>query len=263
MKSEKKNSALLRRAAIILFWLCVWQIAAMLVHNSIALVGPVETLRALFVLLPTAGFWTSIGGSFAHISLGFLSAFLCGILLGALAYRFSLVREFLAPLMTLMKSIPVASFVILALLWIGSRRLSVFIAFMVVLPMIYENTLSGLNSTDIRLLEMAAVFRVPLFKKIRFIYLPALLPYLLNGCRVALGMSWKSGVAAELIGLPSGSIGERLYMSKIYLQTADLFAWTLVIIVISAVFERVVLAALGLLVKKGGDEDENLDQRAV
>ncbi len=263
MKAEKKTSALARRAAIIVFWLCVWQIAAVIVHNSIALVGPVETLRALFVLLPTSAFWKSIGGSFVHISLGFLSAFFCGILLGSLSYRFSLVREFLAPVMTLMKSIPVASFVILALLWIGSKRLSVFIAFLVVLPMIYENTLSGLASTDEKLLEMAEIFRIPLIKKIRYIYLPALLPYLLNGCRISLGMSWKSGVAAEVIGLPSGSIGERLYMSKIYLETADLFAWTLVIIVISALFERAVLGLLSLFVRKGGEADENLSQKSV
>lgn len=240
-----------RRAFIILFWLVVWQVLARLIRNPIVLVGPWETLGALRQLIPSADFWLSIAHSFQKISLGFLAAFLAGILLGSCAYGFPWLREFLEPVMILMRSIPVASFVILALIWIGSGNLSVFIAFLVVLPMIYVNTLSGLNSTDKQLLEMAAVFRIPLRKKIRFIYFPALLPYVMNGCRIALGMGWKSGVAAEVIGLPANSIGERLYMSKIYLETADLFAWTFTIIVISSWSERLFLFLLSLFERKG------------
>ena len=116
--------------------------------------------------------------------------------------------------------------------------------FLVVVPMVYVSTLSGLEHTDKKLLEMARVFSIPMWKRIHYIYVPALLPYLVNGCRTALGMSWKSGVAAEVIGIPEGSIGEQLYYSKLYLDTAGLFAWTFVIIVISALFERFFLYLL-------------------
>lgn len=129
---------------------------------------------------------------------------------------------------------------------VGSENLSVFIAFLVVFPIIYINTIAGFMSTDPKLLEMAWVFRMQGKKKLLYIYRPALLPYLISGCRVALGMGWKSGVAAEVIGVPSNSIGEKLYMAKIYLSTADLFAWTLVIIVISALFEKFFLWLLSL-----------------
>ena len=172
--------------------------------------------------------------------------------------------------MLFFKSVPVASFVILALIWAGSRNLSIFIAFIVVLPVIYVNTISGLESTDQKLLEMAAIFRLPLWKRVRFIYLPALVPYLLSACRTALGMSWKSGVAAEVIGLPDHSIGERLYLSKIYLETADLFAWTLVIITISALFEHIVLYLISRLcppsaytLLKGESSRETADRSSV
>lgn len=134
-----------------------------------------------------------------------------------------------------------ASFVILALIWIGSKNLSVFIAFLVVFPMIYVNTIAGLSSADSQLLEMARVFRMTGRKKFRYIYWPALLPYLLSGANISLGMSFKSGIAAEVIGVPSHSIGEKLYMAKIYFSTAELFAWTFVIIVISGLFEKVFL----------------------
>ena len=157
--------------------------------------------------------------------------------------------------MVLIRSVPVASFVILALIWIGSDYLAVLIAFLVVLPVIYVNTRAGLLSADPKLLEMACVFHVPALYRVRMIYLPALVPYLKAGCRTALGLSWKSGVAAEVIGLPSSSIGEQLYYSKLYLDTAGLFAWTFVIIVISAVFERAVLFLLGKLAPEESGPD--------
>ena len=159
-----------------------------------------------------------------------------GLLLGSLAYHIPFVKELLEPPMLFFKSVPVASFVILALIWAGSRNLSIFIAFIVVLPVIYVNTISGL----------------------------------LSACRTALGMSWKSGVAAEVIGLPDHSIGERLYLSKIYLETADLFAWTLVIITISALFERIVLYLISRLcppsadtLMKGESSRETADRSSV
>ena len=133
-----------------------------------------------------------------------------------------------------------ASFVILALIWAGSENLSVLIAFLVVFPILYVNTIAGLSSTDQKLLEMAQVFSITGWRKIRCLYWPALLPYLTSACRTALGMSWKSGVAAEVIGVPDNTIGEGLYMSKIYLDTPGLFAWTLVIIALSLLLEGLV-----------------------
>ncbi|MDR0922923.1 MAG: ABC transporter permease subunit [Hungatella sp.] len=235
-----------KKAGIIFLWLLAWQAASMFVHNSIILVGPLEVIQALWIQAAMSGFWKTIAFSFGKISLGFLLAFVTGILAGGAAWRFPLLKDLLEPLMSLIKSVPVASFVILALIWVGSENLSVFIAFLVVFPIIYINTMAGFMSTDPKLLEMARVFHMQGKKKLLYIYRPALLPYLISGCRVALGMGWKSGVAAEVIGVPNHSIGEKLYMAKIYLSTADLFAWTLVIIVISALFEKFFLWLLSL-----------------
>lgn len=233
-----------RRIVIIIFWIAAWQLASLLIDNTIVFVGPTDVIRAFSLLIPESGFWISIASSFGKISMGFLSAFLCGILLGSLAHGCRLLKDFLEPVVALMKSIPVASFVILALIWIGSKNLSVFISFSVVFPVVYINTLAGLESTDPKLLEMAEVFSIRLPKRIHYIYMPALLPYLISGCKVALGMSWKSGIAAEVIGVPVNTIGEKLYMSKIYLDTADLFAWTIVIIFVSSIFEKLFLLLL-------------------
>ena len=249
------NMTWLRKISICLFWLVIWQCISLLIDNSIIFAGPFEVIHALVFQLPTRGFWSTILYSVEKIGLGFLCGFSCGLIFGSLSFRFSFIRELLEPVMILLRSIPVVSFVILALIWTGSEHLSVLIAFLVVLPMIYVNTMAGLASADPKLLEMASVFQVPGFRRIRSIYIPALVPYLLSGCRIALGMSWKSGIAAEVIGVPAGSMGEQLYISKIYLNTADLFAWTVVIIGISALTEQLFMWLLRTLARKGGFYD--------
>ena len=235
-----------RSFIIILIWIALWQLAAVAIQNKIIFVGPWEALQSLSVQIFLPDFWLTIFSSWLRIALGFSGAFLLGILLGSAAGRFSLLREFLEPVVALLQSVPVASFVILALIWIGSKNLSVLITFLVVFPVIYRNVLEGIRHVDQKLLEMAQVFRFSPQKKVLYLYRPALMPYLQAGCHIALGMAWKSGIAAEVIGVPAHSIGEKLYMAKIYLSTAELFAWTFVIIIVSKVFEKLFLFLLDL-----------------
>lgn len=239
----------MKKGMIILFWLCIWQLAAVMIHNDILLVGPFQVGRALFENMARADFIRIVLCSAGRIGLGFFAAFFCALFGGALSCRYVLLEEFLSPVMTMLKSIPVASFVVLLLIWFGSAGLSFFISFLIVFPNVYVNTIAGLKSTDRQLLEMAEVFGVGGWNRFCFLYRPALLPYLTSCLKVSLGMSWKSGVAAEVIGIPQYSIGERLYMSKIYLDTAGLFAWTLLVILLSFLFEKAVL----YLLKKFGD----------
>jgi NitT/TauT family transport system permease protein len=236
-----------RKLIIIVFWMGLWQILSMVSKDKIFFVGPVDVIESLAGQLVRADFWISIASSMGKIGAGFLGAFLLGIVNGILAFRFSVIRELLSPIMSVIKSVPVASFVILALIWTGSKNLSIFIAFLVVLPIIYTSTISSLNSTDEKLLEMAEVFSMKGWYKAIAIYKPALMPYLISSCRVALGMAWKSGIAAEVIGVPALSIGERLYTSKIYIDTAGLFAWTLVIVLLSILTEKLFLILLRAL----------------
>ena len=234
-------------AAVIVFWLLVWQICSLLSPSRILFASPLQTLRALFRLCATASFWTAVAFTTGRIALGFLLAFAAGILLAILSAACRIVRALLLPLMRLIKAVPVASFVILALLWIRSANLSILISFIMVLPVIYTNVLQGIDSTDYKLLEMAFVFRLSLFRKLRYIYLPSVKPSLVSACSIALGFCWKSGIAAEIIGLPTGSIGERLYEAQLYLMTGELFAWTAVIVLVSTLFEKLVMTIIRTL----------------
>lgn len=231
--------------------LIVWQLAAALLDNELLLVGPAEVAGRLLELMATREFWQAVGFTFSRISLGFLLAFCLALLLAALGARFPVVRVLIQPYMAAVKAVPVASFIVIALLWLSGRRLSVFISFLMVLPVLYANFLQGLREADGKLLEMARVFRMSLWNRIRGIYLPALEPYCLSGCRSALGLCWKAGVAAEVIGVCGGSVGGMLYDAKVYLEIRDLFAWTLAIVLLSLGFEWAFTRCLGWLLKKG------------
>lgn len=238
----------LRRALPALFWLLVWQLAATAVGQRLLLASPLETLVRLTELAVTAAFWRSIAFTLGHILAGFFGAMVLGTAMGALSARSGWMKELLSPLLTVVKSIPVASFVIVALIWVPSKRLSVLISFLIALPLIYAAVLDGLNNVDPKLREMARVFRMTPMNRLIAIDLPAVLPGLTSSASVAIGLAWKSGVAAEVIGIPTGSIGERLYKAKVYLATPDLFAWTLTIVLASMLCER----ALRWLLKQAG-----------
>ncbi len=230
-----------RKIVFALFWILVWQILAMAVDNVILLATPVETLKAFLLLFGEPVFRQSVGASFLRIALGFLAGLFTALLLAAVSGRFPVAEELLKPVMTLLKTIPVASFVVLLLIWWGSSFLSAAICFLVVLPQIYIHTLEGVKSMDKRLLEMAQIFGVPFGNRFFYIYRPALRPFLYGSLQVSLGMCWKSGVAAEVIGISALSIGGQLYLSKISLDTPGVFAWTAVVILLSAGFEKLVL----------------------
>ena len=225
MKQTKKNRAGLLAAVV--FWLAVWQAAAMLIGQEVFLVSPLQAAAVLVQLLPQADFWQRVLFSTGRILLGFVLGALVSVLLAVAAERSTWVETLLAPVMQLVKATPVASFIILALVWVSGSSLSVLISFLMVLPVLYGAVRTGIESADGQLLEMARVFRLSPGRRLR-----------------ALGICWKSGVAAEVIGLPDGSIGDALYRAKITLSTGELFAWTFVIILLSAGFEKLFLALL-------------------
>ena len=251
---RKKTSLRLWAVA---FWLMVWQLAAMALraaypHGELLLASPVNVLLRLGQLAVTAAFWRTVAWSAIRIFGGFLISTVLAVVLAALAAWKTWFRELMAPLAAAIKAVPVASFIILALVWLNSRSLSLFISALMVLPPVYLNVLEGICRTDRRLLEMARVFRVPLGRRLRGIYLPQVMPYFRTAVSLGLGLCWKAGAAAEIIGLPAGSMGERLYTAKVYFQTADLFAWTVTIVAVSVVFERLFLALVDRLMGKAG-----------
>ena len=222
----------------------VWQAAAMIIDEQILLVSPLNVLRRLTTIWKEDEFFATVANSFLHILSGFFGGLIIGIALAVISGKFKILEYLLAPYMITVKTVPVASFIIIALIWISSSELSSFISFLMVLPIVYTNVLHGIKNTDGKMLQMADIFKLKWSERMVYIWLPQIKPFLLTAVSVSLGLSWKSGIAAELIGLSEGSIGEALYLSKNYVNTLDTLTWAVILVIISVFFEKLVLFGL-------------------
>ena len=151
----------------VLLALLFWQIVAMILNRSFLLSSPVEVVKALFELGGKNVFWMGLGKSIFKILLGFLAGGGVGIFLAGLSYRFKLFEIYISPYIMVIRSVPVASFVIIILIWLGSEALSVLVCFFMVMPIFYANTLEGLKSVDVKMLQMAKIYE--LGQKAKFI----------------------------------------------------------------------------------------------
>jgi NitT/TauT family transport system permease protein len=239
---DASTRSLAKQAAACLFWLAVWQVAAALVAQPLIFAGPVDTARAFVENAATPRFWLSVASSFAGIAAGFSLGFLLAFAAALAAHRFAAVRELLAPFMSFVKATPVACVVVLFLIWLGSDLTVVASVLLVVLPAYYFNLLEALSRTDARMDAMLRSFGVAGLKRFLSFIWPSIAPYVSAASATVVGMSWKAGVAAELIGMAANTLGERVYQAKILLETADLFAWTATVILCAWLCEKVVLA---------------------
>ena len=232
----------------IVIWILIWHIAAKTINSELFLPTPIKVFQVLVHdLFPSEVFWKSLVTSLLHIGEGFVIGSIAGILLAALSACSQIFRIFVWFPVKIMKSVPVASFVILVLLWFDTDDLAIFIPAMIVLPTLYINTLAGIEQTSTKLIHMADLFRIPLWRRILSIYIPNAIPYTLSACSLAVGMAWKAGIAAEIIGLAKNSIGNELYKAKIYLMIPELFAWTIVIVCLSIVCEGIIKITIRLI----------------
>lgn len=244
--AEKSGGAhaFARKAGIIAFWLAIWQLLDVIIDNRLVLAGPIRVAQALVEQIGQPDFWVICGASFGRIALGFLLSFVVGFLLALMSCRHRLFRDFVDPIISLLRTIPVASFIILLLIWVGNQALTVFLAFFIVLPLIYTNMVTGFESVDRQMLEMARVYGLSRWRTFLYIYRPAFMPFLMSSTKISLGMTWKSGIMAEVLATPKPSIGKEMATARTFLATPDLLAWTVVVMVLSFLFEKAFMELL-------------------
>ena len=268
--AEKSGGAhaFARKAGIIAFWLAIWQLLDVIIDNRLVLAGPIRVAQALVEQIGQPDFWVICGASFGRIALGFLLSFVVGFLLALMSCRHRLFRDFVDPIISLLRTIPVASFIILLLIWVGNQALTVFLAFFIVLPLIYTNMVTGFESVDRQMLEMARVYGLSRWRTFLYIYRPAFMPFLMSSTKISLGMTWKSGIMAEVLATPKPSIGKEMATARTFLATPDLLAWTVVVMVLSFLFEKAFMELLkranrplgGFIGSDGGEADSGEDK---
>ena len=233
------------------FWLAVWWLLALIVGKELLIPSPPLVVRTLLELVVTGAFWRYTALTLLRITLGLLLGIVLGMLTALLTNRLSLLHALLAPAVRVVRATPVASFIILVLLWVANGRVPVVISALVVLPVIWESTAAGFRSVDRDLLEFARAYRLTRWDTWRRIVIPSMQPQLAAAVCTAIGLAWKSGVAAEVLCLPKAAVGTQVYFSKLYLDTPALFAWTLIVVALSLTVERIARRLL-LGRKEGG-----------
>ncbi len=247
-KTPRQKAARIILVAAI--WIAVWYLAWAIIKQDILIASPVQVASRLAELVTQANFWVVTFSSLLRIVFGFLLAVAVGCVLAVLCFLSSFLYDLFSPVIRIIRATPVASFIILALIWLNTDNVPVFASFLMVFPIVWENVYQGIRGTDKNLLDMARAFRLKKASVFKNIYVPSVMPYFVAACNIGIGMAWKAGIAAEILGVPLHSIGTELYRAKIYLETVDVFAWTAVVIVLSVVIEKVFIG----LLKRAGDK---------
>lgn len=246
LRIKKAAGTIGKKAAVAAFWLFIWEIIYLVVQKEILIVSPFTTLMTIVRLVRTAAFWQTALSSLLHIMSGFFVGLLIGVALAVLCAASAFFKELFKPLIAIARATPVASFILLALVWMKTGTVPGFIAALMVFPIIFGNVYEGIRNVDDKLLEMAKSYKVSTKRVFLHIFLPGVFPYFIAGTTTGLGLAWKAGIAAEVLSVPAGSIGQMLHDAKIYIETADLFAWTVVVILLSMILEYLVV----LLIKR-------------
>ena len=234
------NQKILKLVFPAVFWIAVWWVASAWVGQELLVPSPASVLKRFVALTRTASFWHAAGTSLLRIFCGIAAGVFLGTTCAILTCRFSIVNCLLSPVIKIIRSAPVASFIILILLWVKTNQVPGVISALMVLPVLWESMSTGLRTVNPQLLEFSKAYQLNARKTLRYIYFPSVRPYFIAGINNAIGLAWKSGVAAEVLCVPRAAIGTQVYYSKIYLETPSLFAWTAVVILLSMALEKLV-----------------------
>lgn len=247
---RNKLKSLLKNGAAVAFWVFVWFLIALIVDQKFIVPTPQDVLVAFWSLIKTPVFWTSTLFSLYRVVLGVAVSFIIGCITAYLISKSKIANALIAPLLSIIKATPVACFIVIVWVWVNdTSHLPTFIASLIVIPIVCSNVLQGINSIDTELTEVAKIYKFSPMKKLTSLYLPSVAPFIITSLRTSLGMAWKASVAAEMIVLAKSSIGREIYNTKLYsMDEATVFAWTIVVIVLSVILEKLIVY---LLVKLG------------
>lgn len=236
------------------FWFSLWLVISLIVGLKVIFPSPIDTIIRFFELFGEGSFYRIVFGSILRVIVGTLIAFVLGVLLAALSSAFKPIKKILSPLLVVIKTTPVVSFIIVAFLWIGNALLPSFISILMVFPIVYTNVLEGIESVPSSEHDLAKVFNFSFFTKVKAIYYPNVKRMFLAAMRTSIGLAWKAGIAAEVLVCTQESIGLEIYNAKTYLETVDLFAWTLLVIILSILIEFGFSRLFMFLSKEKGEE---------
>lgn len=234
---NKTKTKILYPAASIIILLSIWKLSSIFIEADIILPPPEKVLVSMFKIITSENFLLKLGSTLIRGLLGFLISYISGIITGTMAGIFPRFRGFIKPLISIIRTTPVISVILLALIWFNVDYVPVFVSFLMAFPIVSGNVIEGITTVDNKLIDMANTYKIPLKKQIIHIYIPSIMPFIIAGASLSLGIIWKVVVAAEVLSQPKWGLGTSLNEAKAYLMTTEVFAWTLIAILLSFLTE--------------------------
>ena len=226
--------------------LLIWQVIALIVNDSYFMPGVIETLNSLLTIIASGAFFKVIFTAFFRVLSGLLLGIILGILLATLCYKFDIINALLAPIISIMKATPVACIIVLLWIRLNYTEIAIFVVVLMVLPIVWQNVFDGYKAIDSSLVEVTRIFEFTPLQKLKALIIPSILSYLLPAIITSVGLAWKAEIAAEI--MTNSNIGKLIYDFKtVSYDTASIFAWTVIIVLLSIVFEKTTKYFLGRL----------------
>ncbi len=233
----KKNLQWLSQVILFIAFILLWQLLS-LGRKTLIFPSPLEVVQALAAIITGRQFIPSVLNTVKAVLISFAAAFLPALALGTASKFVPLLNKTMESISGIIRSVPTVAIILMALLLLPVSITPIVICFFVVFPVLYTNISEGLISTDPQLLEMAQIYRISRERVIRSIYIPSLKPFIAAGCRSALGLSFKIMVTAEVFNFVThNTIGAQMYLHKIQIDLAGIIAWTIIVIVLSLLFD--------------------------
>lgn len=247
---------------IIIFWILIWQLIYLIVNKDIIIPAPEDVMKEIINSLGKKEFYISIISTFRNIIIGFTLSYALGIIVGIFNLLFPFTKELIIPIINIIRVTPIASFIIIALVFMETKNLPILVSFFMVFPLVWRNIIEAFNSVDEKLIEMSNLFKVGKISQIKNIYLPQSISHLIAAIYMGFGYAWKSVITAEVMSSATNTIGSNILDAKIYLNTTELFSWTIVVIILSILTEKIILFFSNIYIKKNnileGDKSDSM-----
>lgn len=235
----------IKKVIYIACWIIIWQVVYLRVGKDVLVPSPIQTSKALIELAQEASFYINIIVTCQRVVWGTSISLIVGLMLGIMVYLYPVLKPFFEPIIVVMKSTPIMAIIILALLWFKSNDVPIFVCFLMCCPIVYTNTVQNLGEIDQNLLELIKLYHVKMRYLIKSFYWPYISSCIQSTLCLVVGMSWKVVIAAEVLAIPKYAMGYELLEAKIYLETERVFAWVIVIILLSKSCESIIRHAFG------------------
>lgn len=234
-------------------FLLLWFVISKIINLELILPTPYNTIKSLFSLLIHNEFWVAVSNTLTNSLISYGCSLLAAFLFAILGYIIFNIQKILNPIISVLRSIPTMAIILLLLIWFNSNIAPMIISALVIFPLLYSSFNNALKQVSVELIDMSNYYNVPKFRQIIYLYVPSMMPTTLSAIQSTISLNLKVLIAAEVLAATKDSIGRMMQTAKLYLDTAELIAWTVVAIVLGALLESIIAFIKYIVVRRTGN----------